>query len=106
MNERIEPWDERTPAQQKLVEDLGRMAGNAYPDPREAVREQRCAQCGKEAVAFRDELSRKEYAISGLCQPCQDEAFAPPPGCDECLIDLETKEQETWHMMSVHGVHG
>lgn len=25
--------------------------------------------------AFRDELSRKEYSISGLCQKCQDKFF-------------------------------
>ena len=24
---------------------------------------------------FRDELSRKEYRLSGLCQDCQDETF-------------------------------
>lgn len=24
---------------------------------------------------FRDELSRKEWSISGLCQGCQDEVF-------------------------------
>ena len=24
---------------------------------------------------FRDDLSRKEYSISGLCQDCQDEVF-------------------------------
>lgn len=24
---------------------------------------------------FRDDLSRKEYYISGLCQKCQDETF-------------------------------
>lgn len=27
------------------------------------------------AEEFRDELSRKEYQISGLCQNCQDEVF-------------------------------
>jgi hypothetical protein len=25
---------------------------------------------------FRDELSRKEHRISGLCQKCQDDMFA------------------------------
>ena len=24
---------------------------------------------------FRDDLSRKEYSISGMCQDCQDEVF-------------------------------
>lgn len=31
--------------------------------------------CGKSAINFRDELSRKEYRISGLCQDCQDSIF-------------------------------
>ncbi|MGH9966886.1 MAG: hypothetical protein ACREBG_03495 [Pyrinomonadaceae bacterium] len=31
--------------------------------------------CGGEAHGFRDELSRREYSISGLCQKCQDAVF-------------------------------
>jgi len=31
--------------------------------------------CGKPATEFRDELSKKEYTISGLCQECQDKVF-------------------------------
>ena len=31
--------------------------------------------CGGPAVDFRNEISRKEYSISGLCQKCQDEIF-------------------------------
>jgi hypothetical protein len=27
---------------------------------------------------FRDEISRKEFHISGLCQKCQDEIFKDP----------------------------
>lgn len=34
-----------------------------------------CAACGKEAKDFRNDLSRQEYAISMLCQDCQDEVF-------------------------------
>jgi len=26
-------------------------------------------------IPFRDEISRKEYKISGLCQACQDAVF-------------------------------
>jgi hypothetical protein len=32
-----------------------------------------------DATTFRDELSRKEYTISGMCQDCQDSMF----GTDE-----------------------
>ena len=34
-----------------------------------------CVKCGEAATDFRDALSRKEYGISGLCQPCQDGIF-------------------------------
>jgi hypothetical protein len=34
--------------------------------------------CGKPIGDFRDELSRKEHAISGLCQACQDSIFGVP----------------------------
>lgn len=37
-----------------------------------------CPFCGKEINIdneFRDELSIKEYHISGLCQACQDKVF-------------------------------
>ena len=35
-----------------------------------------CVCCGKPAESFRDQLSLKEYGISGLCQRCQDEVFS------------------------------
>lgn len=34
-----------------------------------------CVQCEKEAKEFRNDISRKEYRISGMCQNCQDEFF-------------------------------
>jgi hypothetical protein len=34
-----------------------------------------CVSCGKTAHTFRDELSRKEFDISGLAQCCQDKFF-------------------------------
>lgn len=35
----------------------------------------KCNFCGKEIEGFKDELSVKEYKISGLCQECQDAVF-------------------------------
>ena len=35
-----------------------------------------CVCCGKNATEFRDEISKREYQITSLCQKCQDEAFA------------------------------
>ena len=34
-----------------------------------------CPTCGNPIDDFRDELSKKEYEISGMCQQCQDEVF-------------------------------
>jgi hypothetical protein len=31
--------------------------------------------CGKSATEFKDELSAREFRISGLCQECQDKFF-------------------------------
>ncbi len=36
--------------------------------------------CGQPATKFKDEISVREYRISGLCQQCQDELFDTPPG--------------------------
>ena len=46
----------------------------------------RCASCGNKAENFRDELSRKEYAISFLCQGCQDVMFV------ETFVEGEDEE--------------
>ena len=52
-----------------------------FPDRREAIAEGRCIQvpmgCGEDfsMSEFRDELSQKEYRISGFCQKCQDSVF-------------------------------
>ena len=35
-----------------------------------------CVCCGKAATEFRDEISKREYQITSLCQKCQDEVFA------------------------------
>ena len=40
-----------------------------------AVAGKSCVACGKPADSFKDERSRKEFNISGLCQNCQDQIF-------------------------------
>ena len=40
-----------------------------------AVAEASCVTCQGNATSFRDEISRKEYSISGMCQSCQDSIF-------------------------------
>jgi hypothetical protein len=34
-----------------------------------------CVKCGEFDLSFSDELSRKEFGISALCQTCQDGIF-------------------------------
>ena len=40
-----------------------------------------CVKCGESAVDFRDEISRKEFGISGFCQSCQDDISGTDSGC-------------------------
>lgn len=40
--------------------------------------------CGGPATEFDDQLSRKEYGISGFCQACQDKIFG---GDDDAEYD-------------------
>ena len=40
-----------------------------------------CVKCGESATDFRDEISRKEFGISGFCQSCQDDIFGTDSGC-------------------------
>jgi len=44
----------------------------------EAISEGLCATCDAEGIeisSFTDDLSVKEYQISGMCQKCQDSVF-------------------------------
>ena len=49
-----------------------------FDKEKEAVERGDCPICGRAVhpnFEFKDELSLKEYAISGLCQECQDKVF-------------------------------
>ena len=41
----------------------------------EAIKSDTCAICKSDAKEFRNDISRKEYRISGMCQECQDSVF-------------------------------
>lgn len=68
--------------------DPNKPAFEIFPEAGKNVRYGRCPCCKKIvntgntfsegdelSSPFRDDLSRKEYSISGLCQDCQDEVF-------------------------------
>jgi len=40
-----------------------------------AIETNMCVSCNEGIRDFRDDLSKREYVISGLCQRCQDEVF-------------------------------
>jgi hypothetical protein len=42
---------------------------------RKSILNNRCVFCGKQATEFTDEISKREFSISGICQKCQDETF-------------------------------
>lgn len=40
------------------------------------IEDQKCTTCNEPNFGWRDEVSRREYFISGMCQTCQDIGFA------------------------------
>ena len=52
----------------------------------DTIKDDKCVSCENIAMLFRDDISKKEYTISGLCQDCQDSVF----GIDE--DDFETED--------------
>ena len=41
----------------------------------DTIKDDKCVSCENIAMLFRDDISKKEYTISGLCQDCQDSVF-------------------------------
>lgn len=60
-----------------MNKDIMRKAG--FEEEVKKVENFICPTCNAviatDGTAFRDELSYKEYRISGMCQKCQDEIF-------------------------------
>jgi len=55
--------------------NLNKPAFKLFPKMAEAIKKKKCPLCGRLIVSFKDELSEKEYKISGMCQMCQDKVF-------------------------------
>lgn len=64
------------------------VAGN-YGGREDAIFSMKCLDepmgCGRQITQEEfiswDDLSRKEYTMSGFCKTCQDKIFNPPDGC-------------------------
>ena len=65
---------ERNPAIQELIDAM-------FPEGAQRIQEEKCPFCGKSIDVekeFRDDISKREFEISGLCQSCQDDVFKEP----------------------------
>lgn len=74
MNERSNPM-ERTKELQSFLDNFAKKTfGRSQTETKE---KKVCVFCGKEIKMedFRDQLSIKEYGISGICMKCQDDIF-------------------------------
>lgn len=64
-----------------LPPDLSKPAFSIFPQMADRVMSGLCVTCDSKrlrGIDFRDDLSRKEYGISGMCQKCQDVAYGEP----------------------------
>ena len=60
-----------------------------------------CATCNDKPELFRDDLSRKEYSISGMCQTCQDDVFGIKEDYQMLKQDATWEQiQNAWDRMS------
>ena len=60
--------------------DLNKPVFQLVPDLVQRIDNKQCVTCPNDILDmdFRDEISIKEYGISGMCQECQDSVFGEP----------------------------
>ena len=65
-----QPLESKSPEMKSALSEL-------FPGYVNRVKQGRCPFCGQTVREwdFRDELSLREYHISGICQTCQDATF-------------------------------
>jgi predicted SAM-dependent methyltransferase len=61
---------------QEIQDNLGQMLFGKTKTG--ILKEGGCMRCSEPDLNFRDNLSRKEHTISGMCQKCQDDIFKDP----------------------------
>lgn len=62
----------------EMTKALDSLTKQAFSRSRTAsIQGDKCVICGGPAAGFKDEISKREYEISGLCQRCQDDTFGP-----------------------------
>ena len=80
----------------------------------QTITEAFCVSCDSEnnnAASFRDDISRKEYAISGMCQSCQDDVFGvgepddePEDPYTDAEADADTLASAGWGTDEDYGI--
>lgn len=68
MTIKVIPMSNKTPEMKAFIEAV-------FPGTAKAIEEEKCPYCKKAIGHFRNDLSEREYSISGLCQKCQDSVF-------------------------------
>lgn len=71
---------------QNLLNDLAKHITGK--DPSEGF----CATCGSDKIKpedFKDDMSRRDFTIGGMCQACQDSVFESPEDYEEDPEDYE-----------------
>ena len=58
----------------------------------DSIHASKCMTCGGDASQFKDEVSAREYGMSGMCQECQDNFFeggpdGEDPVCTACIAE-------------------
>lgn len=67
--------DEKFISEKRIEELSKRPWAKIFPQVIENLKEGVCTTCGKKIEGFKNEISHKEYQISGMCQECQDIVF-------------------------------
>ena len=64
-----------------LPPDLSKPAFAVFPEAADRIMQSICVTCPNEIhdKDFRNDLSKHEYGISGMCQKCQDDVFGEEP---------------------------
>ena len=57
--------------------DMDKIMEVLFPEETQRRKEGKCPFCGETINMdnFKDDLSRREFEISGMCQKCQDDFF-------------------------------
>ena len=79
-----------------LPPDLSKPLFALFPDAADAVIRGERIPCGSTKIRdcdFRDEISKREYSVSGMCQACQDEIFQS----DEYGYEEEAEWEDDWN---------